>query len=329
MNRRIFLFTVFLLFIAVVSYFFYQSDIYKKKADTLVKDGNPQEAIVLYQKAKSIFPLRNDIDEDIRGAELVIKSDNDYRQIVSFEEFQEIPPLSNLPQVSLAPNQFFVPILMYHHIRVNPIPNDPIFAALNVTARQLDFQLNFLSANKYHTVNLDDLSDALAGKKALPSNPIVLTFDDSYRDFYTNAFPLLKKYHVKAVQFVITQVLNTPDYLTWDEITEMDKSGLVEFGAHTRHHPNLPDISTTNIVNEILGSKSDLESHLGKKINWFAYPYGSYNSFIVQTVKDAGFKGAVSTIYGPVQSASTVYLAPRIMIDGRFSIEEIARRIEK
>src|SRR5258708_31668204 len=179
---------------------------------------------------------------------------------------------------------------MYHQIRVNPNPSDPVLAALSVTPQQLEQQLAYFKNHNFQTITLDELSDALDGKISLPINPIILSFDDGYRNFYENAFPLLKKYNSKAVQFVITGVADNKPYLTWNEITEMDKSGLVEFGAHTRHHPNLPDIPRATIVDEIKGSKLDLEQHLKKRVNWFAYPYGSYSEFIMQTVRDAGFK---------------------------------------
>lgn len=309
--------------------FYRQSEIFKKQADTLIAIDQPGEAIVFYKKAQSVFPLRWDLKDDIAGAQLILKSKNDYDSISDFAEIQTPPPLTNLPSTQLAPNELFVPILMYHHIEINPRPNDTVYAALFVSPTQLDQQLSYLSTHNYHVITLDELSNALDGKETLPPNPIILTFDDGYQSFYDNAYPLLKKYQMKAVQFVITQVEDAPAYLSWNEIIEMDKSGLVEIAAHTRHHPNLPDLSQAAIVDEIKGSKDDLEQHLHHTVNWFAYPYGSYSPFIIQTIKDAGFKGAASTIYGTNQSKDNVYLFPRIMVDGRFSLDNIARRIQK
>lgn len=329
-NPKYTFFTIIVLFLAcLVAWSYYKSQQLKTNADSLLKFGDATEAIALYKEAQNIFPLRWDIGDDIAGAELIVKSNQDYDQITEFAEIQESPSLSSLPSTILAPNELFVPIFMYHHIRVNPKPGDPIWAALNVSPSQLDEQLSYLSNHNYHTMTLDELLEALDGTIPLPQNPIVLTFDDGYRNFYENAFPLLKKYHMKAVQFVITQVVGFQAYLTWDQITEMDKSGLVEIGAHTRHHPNLPDLSQAAIVDEIKGSRMDLQQHLKHTVSWFAYPYGSYSSFIIQTVKDAGFKGAASTIYGTNQSKDNMYLFPRIMVDGRFSLDNIVRRIHK
>ncbi len=330
-NRaRLLVVAVLILAFGVGSWFFYQSTLLSGQADGLFKSGREAEALVLYQRAQALFPLRRDLSDDIAGTKLVIQSSHDYGRIADFfEEYQEVPPLSSLPAIQLAPNELYVPVLMYHHIRVNPMPRNPVWAALNVSAEQLDQQFAYLSSHNYHTITLDELRDALDGKISLPENPIVLTFDDGYRNFYDSAFPLLKKYNFKATQFVITAVAGTSAYLTWEQISIMDKSGLVTFGAHTRNHPNLPDISQARIVDEIRGSKADLEQHLGKTTYWFAYPYGSYSASIMQTVQDAGFRGAASTVYGAVQRRNNMFLFPRIMVDGRFSLDNLTKRISR
>lgn len=306
-----------------------QSQALKIQADDLIKLNQPGEAILFYKKAQSVFPLRKDLKDDIAATQLILQSKTDLEGITDFAEIQNAPSLSTLPSKALAPNELFVPILMYHHIEINPRPSDPIYAALFVSPAQLDQQLAYFSQHNYHTITLDELSDALDGKFLLPSNPIVLTFDDGYQSFYDNAFPLLEKYHMHAIEFVITQVEKAPAYLSWDEIVTLDKSGLVEIEAHTRHHPNLPNLFQAAIIDEIKGSKDDIEQHLHHPISWFAYPYGSYDDFIVQAVKNAGFKAAASTIYGTNQSKNTIYLAPRIMVDGRFSLSNIAQRIQR
>lgn len=306
-----------------------QSSLLIAQGDALLRQQKPEQAITIYQKAYDLFPFRPDVSEDLKGARLILESDIEYSTISQVgAEIQEAPPIGALPQVPLKPNEYRVPILMYHHIRINPRPNDPIWAALNVSVEQLDSQLQYLVSHGYHIITLDDLYPALSGRSALPSNPIILTFDDGYRSFYDNAFPLLKKYHARAVEFVITAVLTAPAYLTWDEIAEMDQTGLVQFAAHTRHHPNLPDLSHAAIVDEIKGSKDDLEAHLKKSVNWFAYPYGSYSQTIIQVVQEAGFFGAVSTIYGSVQSNEKIFLLPRIMVDGRYTLDNVARRLQ-
>lgn len=303
----------------------------KLEGDQLVTSHQLSAALLYYQEADHAFPFRKDLKDIISGTQLLINSEREYGQIVDldFAEVQQLPPLEAILPRKLTDGDLFVPILMYHHIRINPMPNDALWASLNVAPDLLDSELNYLSTHNYHVIGLTELYEALNGEFKLPENPIVLSFDDGYKNFYENAYPLLKKYNMKAIEFVITNVETAPAYLSWEQIIEMDKSGLIEIGAHSQHHPNLPSLSLAAIDQEIIGSKNDIEAHLGKKTNWFAYPYGSYNNYIVSTVQKAGFIGAVSTNYSGIQNKNVLYILPRIMADGRFTLDEFARRLKK
>ena len=313
---------------------YHKSSILLDQGNQLLKQDRVEEATNILNKAHSTFPFRQDVTISIRGAQLVQKSGADFGKISEIDaeienaELQNIPPVTEIPkEEKVKAYEILAPILMYHHIRVNPMPNSALWASLNVSANQLDNQLQYLATHGFHPILPEQLLDALNSKASLPTKPVIISFDDGYRNFYENAFPLLKKYNFKAIEFVITGVTPAPAYLSWDQIIEMDKSGLIEFGAHTRHHPDLTRLSASAQVDEIKGSKADLESHLKKQVNFFAYPYGSYNNLIVQEVKDSGYLGAASVIYGSVQSPDKLYLMPRIMVDGRFSIEDFANRL--
>ncbi len=91
-----------------------------------------------------------------------------------------------------------VPILMYHHIAVPPDPRDIRASRLAVPPVQLEEQLAYFQRAGYTTISLDDLAAALRDRAALPDKPVILTFDDGYVDFYTNAYPLLERYNAKA-----------------------------------------------------------------------------------------------------------------------------------
>src|SRR5258708_995740 len=317
--------------LALGIYSYKKSNDLKEQGDRLVNSQRLTEALIYYQEADSTFPFRNDLREIITGTKLLINSQREYGQIVDLDyaEVQELPPLESIQPPKLVEGDLFVPILMYHHIRINPMPGNALLASLNVSPDLLNSELNYLSTHNYHVISLTELSKALNGGFNLPVNPIVLSFDDGYKNFYENAYPLLNKYNMKAIEFVITQVESAPAYLSWDQIIEMDKSGLIEIGAHTQHHPSLSSLSLATINKEIIGSKTDIETHLGKKTNWFAYPYGDYNNYIIATVEKAGFIGAVSTNYSAVQNKNKLFVLPRIMADGRFTLDEFAHRLQK
>lgn len=313
-----------------------ESSVKLEQGNQLLKEGHSSEAIMVFTEAHNLFPLRLDVNESLKGAQLVRQSEGEFSKIAEVDaeienaELQNIPAVETLPaEQKLRPDELLVPILMYHHIRINPKPGNAVWSSLNVAPNQLETQFQYLAENNFHPITLEELYNALQSKSALPIKPVVLSFDDGYKNFYENAFPLLKKYNFKATEFIITDVASLPAYLSWGQISEMDKSGLVEFGAHTRHHPNLPSLSNRAIVDEIKGSKQDLELHLKRSVHFFAYPYGNYNDFIIKAVKDAGYQAAVSVVYGSVQSNDKLYLMPRLMVDGRFNLGDFSNRLPK
>lgn len=193
---------------------------------------------------------------------------------------------------------YHIPILMYHYIEHVQDPGDTIRISLNVLPETLDAQIRTLVAAGYTFITPSDMADILDGIMPVPEKPIILSFDDGYRDFYTGAFPILKKYNVRSVAYIITGFLNRPNYLTDYQLQEIAQSGIVEIGAHTVNHYALAGVSDQVAKQEIENSRLQLEQKLGIPIVDFAYPYGSFNLRTVQLTKEAGYRTAVATIPG-------------------------------
>jgi peptidoglycan/xylan/chitin deacetylase (PgdA/CDA1 family) len=217
-----------------------------------------------------------------------------------------------------------VPILMYHYIRSDPGPDDPVGQGLSVSPELFAEQLGYLAEQGYSTLTMAELADVWEGRRSLPSKPIVLTFDDGYRDFYTNAWPILQEYGFSATVYVFNAVIDQPDYLTRDMILELDASGKVDFGSHTIHHPDLPGLSDADAEEEIIGSKRALEELLGHPVRTFCYPHGNYTERDVALVNAAGYALAVTTEWGYAEPSLDPQLQPRIRIWGWTSTEELA-----
>ncbi|MEP7187610.1 MAG: polysaccharide deacetylase family protein [Roseiflexaceae bacterium] len=221
------------------------------------------------------------------------------------------------------PTTVHVPILMYHYISANPDwPNDPLRTRLSVPPRQFAAQLAYLLRAGYTTITLDDLVAALHGETTLPIKPVILTFDDGYADFYTNAYPLLQQYHDRATIYIISQRVATPGYLDWDQLRSLAASPLITIGAHTRTHPMLTTLSAEQQWDELAGSKSDLEAALGVSVQHLAYPSGNYNAVTLQQVEQIGFTTAVTTRVGQLHSASQVLLLKRVRVNGGTGIAD-------
>lgn len=128
---------------------------------------------------------------------------------------------------------------------------------------------------------------------------LVITFDDGDRSVYRYAFPILKKYSVKAVVFLIAGYIGKEDrwdittvgrstHLTWDEIKEMKEWG-IEFGSHTLSHRNLTKLTPNEILRELGESRTILEEKIGP-IRCISYPFNRVNGEVVGFAKRAGYK---------------------------------------
>jgi peptidoglycan/xylan/chitin deacetylase (PgdA/CDA1 family) len=217
---------------------------------------------------------------------------------------------------------FTLPILTYHYIGNNPNPKDTARDNLSVSPDKFDAQMGYLAQNGYTPITFDTLYVAMTAGGALPTKPVILTFDDGYIDFYINAYPILRKYNFKAVSFIPTGLMDTGYYLHWSQIKEMQSSGLISFEAHSVHHSNLTALSSTDLKYEITESKRKLEEETGTKVNFFAYPYGSSNAYVWQAVKEAGYQGAVGTWSGKSMTPQYIFNLPRIKIAGQYSLQE-------
>ena len=207
-----------------------------------------------------------------------------------------------------------VPILMYHYIRPDPGSDDPVGQGLSVSPELFAEHLAFLADGGYTPITMSDLADIWDGREQLPPNPIVLTFDDGYRDFYTNAWPLLQQYGFPATVYLITSVIDQPDYLTREMILEMDASGLVDFGSHTIYHPSLPALADADAEEEIVDSKIALEELLGHPVRSFCYPTGAYSDRDVALVDAAGYALGVTTEWDYAHPSMDRGMRPRIRI---------------
>ncbi len=191
-----------------------------------------------------------------------------------------------------------IPILMYHYVEFVTDPKDTIRQSLSTFPSLLESQIQTLINGKYTFMTAGDVGEVLAGRRVVPKNPVVLTFDDGYRDFYTDAYPILKQYGVPATLYVIPGVLDDNNYLTKEQLHLIGREGLIEIAAHTMNHRYLTSLSVENAKEEIIQSKIALQQYTNKSVVSFAYPYGAFDEKMLQLVEDAGFTNAVSTIPG-------------------------------
>lgn len=216
-----------------------------------------------------------------------------------------------------ASGQIKVPILMFHYVEYLQNKDDKTRLSLDTSPATFDLEVKTLADAGYSFLTAADLADVLDNKKALPERPVLLTFDDGYSDFYVDVYPILKKYHAAATQYVISGMIGAVDHMTAGEIAQIAADGLVEIGAHTVHHVGLRGLPSARSQTEILQSKWQLEQIINKRVVSFAYPYGSFDAQAISVVKASGFRTAVSTLPGLVQSPANRFFLFRLRPGGR------------
>jgi peptidoglycan/xylan/chitin deacetylase (PgdA/CDA1 family) len=228
-----------------------------------------------------------------------------------------------------------VPVLMYHYIRINPVASDRLGYNLSVTPADFAAQMQWLVTNGYHTVFPSELTAALTQGAPLPTKPIVLTFDDGYRDFYDQAWPVLKQYGLKASSAVITNFVDKGDrgdtmYMNWNMVKELDRSGLVEIASHTLSHPDLSRTAPAQRWQELSRSKEIIEQQIGHPCTAFVYPSGKYDGATVSDASRAGYQIAFTTNDGKVrvpQDSGAMLVLPRVRIAGGTTLAGFARNV--
>jgi len=228
----------------------------------------------------------------------------------SIEKYKPIKQKTQPADTNVVLNEYRIPILMFHYIRDYQNSQDSIGTNLSVSPKKFEDTINLIIKNNYSTVTMSEF----VSKKINPKS-IVLTFDDGYSDFYQNAYPILKKYNVKAVVYIITGKTNQGGYLSQAQIDEMSASGLVEIGAHSVHHLDLARSTENSVQSEIINSKNQSTS--------FCYPSGKYNDQTIEIVKNAGYLSAVTTKSGIATQKNNMFTLPRIRIQNNTDLQKI------
>ncbi len=240
----------------------------------------------------------------------------------------EVPPTAAAEPAALTHPSgpgLAVPILTYHWIRNNPVPTDQLGFHLSVSPANFAQQMAFLHFAGVHPITLGDAMAALQGGRALPSRPVILTFDDGYGDFASRATPVLQQYGFVATDFVVSGFIGRPAYMTLAQVHQVEAAGMV-IGAHTVNHLDLARVAPSVAQVQITVSHQQLEQILGHQVLDFAYPYGSWNAQVEKMVLADGFRDAVTTAGGTWLQVGTRGAWPRVHVDGGDTLASFAAK---
>jgi peptidoglycan/xylan/chitin deacetylase (PgdA/CDA1 family) len=206
-------------------------------------------------------------------------------------------------------------ILTFHSISKGDSP-------LKISPALFAEQMVWLSS-KAQVLSLGEVVTCLLERRPLPERTVVLTFDDGFRDFLDSAVPVLSRFDFPATIFLPAGYCGgsnswpgQPDWvqreglLNWQEVTDLANRGFV-FGAHSMTHPMLPALSIAEAEREIKDSKTEIEGHIQRSVDFFAYPFGGWNPAVRDLVRKH-FRAACSTGAGVVEPNSHPFALPRV-----------------
>lgn len=259
-------------------------------------------------------------------------------------------------------------VLMYHHLVTDTEMASGKYADNNaiISVSQFAEEMRYLAENGYHTFKMSEVASILYNSLSFPEKSVIITFDDGYASNYTLAYPILQDYNLKATiaVVVLSSMVASDDggltsqnipHLSFDQMREMQQSGLVEIGSHSYDGHGMikssqsgdlgrffidrkyltdegrreTDAEYRDRINQDLRlSKYVLESELNTVVNYFAYPYGVTNGGSYDALARNGFLVAVTTAKGTINSRSDALKLNRRNVDQGISLTEFARLLE-
>lgn len=226
-----------------------------------------------------------------------------------------------------------VPILCYHRVGDGG-------SRMSVAVSAFEQQMTWLVDNGYRVVRLSELGEFIAGRRPLPRRSVVLTFDDGYASFHRHAYPVLQKYGLPATVFVYSDFVGARDAMSWQQLRELQRSGLVDVQSHAKSHRSLlarelgePGEPVgrylAELDRELRDSRRQIERQLASThVRHLAYPFGDADLRVVARAEAQGYEVGATVVAG----GNAFYAAPmmlrRTMIFGTLDLEAFKRRLE-
>jgi peptidoglycan/xylan/chitin deacetylase (PgdA/CDA1 family) len=217
-----------------------------------------------------------------------------------------------------------LPILMYHSVSDDAETGVQPYYRIATRPEIFQQHMRLLKSLGYRGVDLKTGIAALKNNFAKKEKLAVITFDDGYRDFYSNAFPVLKQNNFTATMFLPTSFIGenprtfkSRECMTWSEVSELHRAG-IEFGSHTVTHPKLVELDWPQIRTELRDSKMEIQNRLGARCDSFAYPFAfpETNKYFVEhlseSLAESGYDTCATTRIGRAKSGDDLMQLKRL-----------------
>jgi peptidoglycan/xylan/chitin deacetylase (PgdA/CDA1 family) len=220
-----------------------------------------------------------------------------------------------------------VPVLCYHQIRDVTPDDGPLNRSLTCPPGLLERHMRTLTGAGMQPVTSPQLVDHVQFGTPLPPRPVVISFDDASEGQFTNALPVLERLSMPATFFVMTVVLDKPNWLSREQVRMLDRAGMT-IGAHTFDHHPVTEYTGTDWAAQLQRPKAELEQILGHPLDLFAYPYGAWNAQALPHVQDAGYRAAFQLSDQPPDPQRPLFTLRRILMSSQWNEKDLLARLQ-
>jgi peptidoglycan/xylan/chitin deacetylase (PgdA/CDA1 family) len=195
---------------------------------------------------------------------------------------------------------------------------------MTVTTPVFESHLKYLKDNGYTVIPLRQLVDYYLNKgPAPPSKSVVIVADDGHESVYRYMLPVVREYRVPVTLFLYPSAISNASYaMKWDQLREMQKTGLFDFQGHTYWHPNFKKDEKRmsraeyekSVDMQLNKSRAKLEKELGVRIDMLAWPFGIYNDWLIKKAKEAGYVAAFTIEGRHAGDSDSLMKLPRYLL---------------
>ena len=198
---------------------------------------------------------------------------------------------------------------MYHRFNENKYPST------NIQMDIFEKQMEIIKEQDYEFY--DPKNFVKEFEKIKENKKILITIDDAFKSFYTEAWPFLKEKKIPFILFVSTEPIGKYGYMNWDEIKEIDNSEFGYIGHHSHTHEYLIDMSDKEFENDIETATEIFKNQLGYVPNIFSYPFGEYSLYMKKYISK-NFKIAFGQHSGIIDVNKDKFELPRFPINEKY-----------
>lgn len=217
-----------------------------------------------------------------------------------------------------------VPVLCYHKIKANTAGKSPDYTISLDTFRA---HMKMLSDSGYHTILPEQLYEYQSKVVALPSKPIIISFDDAHEEHFSLVRPVLDSAGFKGVFFTMGVTIGKQHYLTAAQLKQLTDSGHA-IGCHTWDHPDLRKLTGKDWDWQVSKPKHLLEQITGKPVLSFAYPFGAWDEAAIDELRKRGIQIAFQLSNKTSEKAPN-YTVRRLMVAGNWSPATLYKRMQE